>query len=102
MTTDAFSEPVAFPEPTMAASSRREVFLRYLDYFRSRLVDKLTGLPASELSHSRLPSGWTPVELIKHLQHVEIGSPTERRRMGTALLQTAPLSSRAPRRTERS
>ncbi len=72
MTTDAFREPVAFPSPTVPASSRREVFLRYLDYFRSRLVDKLTGLPASELRRSRLPSGWTPIELIKHLQHVEM------------------------------
>jgi uncharacterized damage-inducible protein DinB len=72
MTTDAFSEPVAFPSPTMPASSRREVFLRYLEYFRSRLVAKLTELPASELRRSRLPSGWTPIELIKHLQHVEM------------------------------
>jgi uncharacterized damage-inducible protein DinB len=72
MTTDAFSERVAFPEPTTPANSRLEVFLRYLDYFRSRLVDKLTGLPTSELRHSRLPSGWTPIELIKHLQHVEM------------------------------
>jgi hypothetical protein len=72
VTTEAFSEPVAFPSPTIPASSRRDVFLRYLDYFRSRLVDKLTGLTASELRHSRLPSGWTPLELIKHLQHVEM------------------------------
>jgi uncharacterized damage-inducible protein DinB len=72
MTVDAFSQPVAFPEPTVPASSRREVFLRYLEYFRSRLVTKLAELPASELRHSRLPSGWTPLELLKHLQHVEM------------------------------
>jgi len=72
MTADIFSEPVAFPEPTVPASSRSEVFLRYLEYFRSRLVRKLAGLPASELTGSRLPSGWTPIELIKHLQYVEM------------------------------
>ena len=72
MPADDFSEPVAFPEPTIPASSRREVFLRYLAYFRSRLVTKLIELPMSELRRSRLPSGWTPLELIKHLQHVEM------------------------------
>ena len=69
--TDRFAEPVAFPSPTSPAGSRTEVFLGYLGYFRSRLVTKLTELPASELRHSRLPSGWTPIELLKHLRHVE-------------------------------
>jgi uncharacterized damage-inducible protein DinB len=64
------SEP--FPEPTTPASSRTEVFLRYLDYFRARLADKLGALPAAELTRSRLPSGWTPLELAKHLRYVEL------------------------------
>jgi uncharacterized damage-inducible protein DinB len=72
MTVDAFAEDVAFPSPATPASSRREVFLRYLTYFRSRLVTKLAELPAGELRHSRLPSGWTPLQLLKHLQHVEM------------------------------
>jgi Protein of unknown function (DUF664) len=59
---------VPFPEPTTPAGSRAEVFVRYLDYFRSRLAAKLAGLPAGELRTSRLPSGWTPVELLKHTQ----------------------------------
>jgi len=61
-----------FPEPTTAVPSRAEVFLGYLDYFRSRLVAKLEGLPGSELRRSRLPSGWAPIELIKHLAYVEL------------------------------
>ena len=61
-----------FPEPTTPAASRSEVFLRYLDYFRSRLVSKLQTLPAAELRRSRLPSGWTPLELAKHLRYVEL------------------------------
>ena len=60
-----------FPEPTTPAASRAEVFLRYLDYFRSRLVSKLQTLPDDELRRSRLPSGWTPLELAKHLRYVE-------------------------------
>ncbi len=62
---------VPFPEPATPAASRTEVFLRYLDYFRSRLAAKLDGMPAAELRSSRLPSGWTPLELLKHLRHVE-------------------------------
>ena len=63
---------VPFPEPTTPASSRADVFLTYLDYFRFRLVDKLGGLPDSELRGSRLPSGWAPIELLKHLTYVEL------------------------------
>jgi uncharacterized damage-inducible protein DinB len=72
MTADAFTEPVAFPDPRAPAASGTEVFLRYLAYYRSRLVAKLAELPAGELTRSRLPSGWTPIELLKHLQHVEM------------------------------
>jgi uncharacterized damage-inducible protein DinB len=61
-----------FPEPTDPASSRAEVFLRYLDFFRDRLADKVTGLPAEEVRRSRVPSGWTPIELLKHLRYVEL------------------------------
>jgi uncharacterized damage-inducible protein DinB len=61
-----------FPEPTTPVHSRAEVFLGYLDYFRSRLVSKLTALPGSELRSSRLPSGWAPIELLKHLAYVEL------------------------------
>jgi uncharacterized damage-inducible protein DinB len=63
---------VPFPEPTAAASSRAEVLLRYLDFFRDRLAAKLAGLPAEELRRSRLPSGWTPIELLRHLTFVEM------------------------------
>jgi uncharacterized damage-inducible protein DinB len=63
---------VPFPEPTAAAASRAEVFLTYLDYFRSTLVAKVEGLPDGEARQSRLPSGWTPAELLKHCQFVEM------------------------------
>jgi hypothetical protein len=62
---------VPFPEPTAPAASRTEVFLRYLAFFRAGLAGKLRGLPAAELRASRLPSGWTPLELLRHLTFVE-------------------------------
>ena len=63
---------VPFPEPTAPAGSRAEVFGRYLDYFRDRLAAKLRGLPEQELRRSRLQSGWTPLELLRHLTFVEM------------------------------
>ena len=62
---------VAFPEPTDPRASRTEVFLGYLDYFRERVVAKLEQLPPDDATRSRLASGWTPLELGVHLQHVE-------------------------------
>jgi uncharacterized damage-inducible protein DinB len=54
-----------------AVPTRAEVFLGYLDYFRDRLVSTLDALPSGELRRSRLPSGWTPIELLKHLTYME-------------------------------
>src|ERR1700753_3850740 len=62
---------VPFPEPTVPAGSEAEVFTRYLAYFRDRVAAKLRALPAGELRRSRLPSGWTPLELLGHLTYVE-------------------------------
>lgn len=61
-----------FPEPTRSTASRAEVFVDYLDYFRSRVIDKINGLAPHELRQSRLPSGWTPLELVQHLTFVEL------------------------------
>ena len=61
-----------FPEPAAEVPSRAGVLLGYLDYFRSRLVSKLAALPAAELRVSRLPSGWTPMELLRHLAFTEL------------------------------
>lgn len=58
---------VPFPEPTAPAASRTEVFLRYLGYFRDQLAARLRDLPDSELRRSIVPSGWTPLELLRHL-----------------------------------
>ena len=46
--------------------------MEYLDFFRSRLVGKIGALPAGELRRSRVPSGWTPAELLNHCAHVEL------------------------------
>lgn len=63
---------VPFPEPTALVSSRAEIFLNYLDYFRSGVLAKIDGLSEEQLRQSVLPSGWSPIELVKHLCCVEM------------------------------
>ena len=60
-----------FPEPTQPASSSTEVLVRYLDYFRDQVAHRVEGLSEEDQRTSRLPSSWTPVQLLKHLTHVE-------------------------------
>ncbi|WP_432944076.1 DinB family protein [Kribbella sp. CA-253562] len=48
-----------------------ELPLAWLDYYRDTVERKLTGLSDEELRTSRLPSGWSPLELLKHLVFME-------------------------------
>jgi hypothetical protein len=89
---------VPFPSPTDPAASRREVFTRYLAFFRDRLAAKTRSLPAGELRRSRLPSGWTPLELVKHLTYVTTGGTSGPTRPWTACWPSWTLGRRsAPR-----
>ena len=60
-----------FPEPTNLRDDRREVLLQYLDFYRWTVREKVTGLDDAALRTSPLASGWTPIELVKHLVNVE-------------------------------
>lgn len=60
-----------FPEPTAALGDEAAVLLAYLDHFRGVVLEAVRGLPEAERRTSRLASGWTPAELVVHLQHVE-------------------------------
>jgi hypothetical protein len=63
---------IPFPEPTRPAADRTEVLVRYLDYYRAVLLSKVDGLTEEQLRSSVLPSGWSPLELVKHLTYVEL------------------------------
>ncbi len=56
----------------MPIASRAEVFVRYLDFYRSVVMGKVERLSDRDLRSSRLPSGWTPLELVRHLTFVEM------------------------------
>jgi uncharacterized damage-inducible protein DinB len=43
----------------------------YLDFYRSTLAEKCRSLPVAELRVARVPSGWTPLELLDHVAHME-------------------------------
>jgi hypothetical protein len=60
------------PEPPQSLADPAELLAAYLDYFRSAVLRKLEGLSDEQLRTSALPSGWTPLELLKHLAWVEL------------------------------
>jgi hypothetical protein len=43
----------------------------YLDFYRDTCIEKCRWLSPQELRASRLPSGWTPLELLQHLALME-------------------------------
>lgn len=56
----------------MTLSDPGELLAGYLDYYRDALLRKLDGLSDQEMRNSRLPSGWVPLGLLKHLAYVEL------------------------------
>ncbi|MFJ8623780.1 DinB family protein [Kitasatospora sp. NPDC093550] len=61
----------SLPEPGQQISDPGTLLLEYLDHYRSVIGAKIAGLSDAELRTSRLPSGWTLLELLKHLVHME-------------------------------
>jgi len=59
------------PSPATATSDPAQAFVAYLDYFRDAARRKVADLDDRALRESRLPSGWSPIELISHLVHME-------------------------------
>lgn len=74
-----------FPNPSTEVGDRSQVLLGYLDFYRATVAEKVGGLGDHNLRRSVLPSGWTPLELVKHLVYMErrwlvwgfLGEPVE-------------------------
>jgi hypothetical protein len=58
-------------EPSHDLAAGAERWSAYLDYFRTSIAAAVAALPEAELRTTRLPSGWTPIELLSHLLHME-------------------------------
>jgi uncharacterized damage-inducible protein DinB len=59
------------PEPGPQLSRPGDLLPAYLDFYRSEVLRKLDGLSEDDLRGTRLPSGWSPLELLGHLVHME-------------------------------
>jgi hypothetical protein len=57
--------------PALELTDPKELLLGYLDFYRSVIARKVDGLTEEQLRSSRVPSGWTPLELLNHLVHME-------------------------------
>jgi uncharacterized damage-inducible protein DinB len=60
-----------FPEPRGGVTDPAALFARYLDYYRETVLRKALSLSEELQRTSRLPSGWTPLEMLSHLAHME-------------------------------
>ena len=58
-------------EPPRSLEDPRDILLQQLTYYRATLLAKLNGLSPDRLTGSILPSGWSPLGLLKHLVFVE-------------------------------
>jgi uncharacterized damage-inducible protein DinB len=62
---------VTLIEPPVRLADPAELLAGFLDGARDGVLRKLDGVPEAELRRSRLPSGWTALELLKHLTYME-------------------------------
>lgn len=63
--------PLSDREPRLDSADTPVLFAAYLDYYRQAVDRKVRGLSDVDLRTSRLPSGWSPLELLIHLVHME-------------------------------
>jgi uncharacterized damage-inducible protein DinB len=58
-------------EPPRSVGDPKDILLQQLNYYRATVLAKLDGLSPDRLTNSIVPSGWTPLGLLRHLAFVE-------------------------------
>ena len=58
-------------EPAKTGSAGAARWSDYLDWVRGELVRGVLGLTEDQQRTARVPSGWTPLELLNHVLHME-------------------------------
>lgn len=58
-------------EPSKSGPAGAERWADYLDWARGEIVHGVVGLTPEEQRTSRVPSGWTAIELLSHVLHME-------------------------------
>ncbi|OXM49767.1 hypothetical protein CFP71_29560 [Amycolatopsis thailandensis] len=55
------------PEPPPGLTDTRALLVGYLDHNAAAILRKLGGLSEADVRRSTVPSGWTPLGMVKHL-----------------------------------
>ncbi|GAB4083519.1 DinB family protein [Myceligenerans cantabricum] len=63
--------PLSDVEPRVDSPDTVVQLMEYLDYYRGTVERKLRGLRPERLHERPLSSGWSPLELLVHLVHME-------------------------------
>ena len=58
-------------EPPKDGPAGAERWADYLDWVREELISGVLSLPYAEQRRTRVASGWTPIELLSHVLHME-------------------------------
>lgn len=58
-------------DPPATTRDLRSLLVGYLDWYRDRLLHKVSGLSDAQMTTPVEPLGWSPLGLIKHLSMVE-------------------------------
>ncbi|KRF04729.1 Mini-circle protein [Nocardioides sp. Soil777] len=58
-------------EPSRSALGGAQRWADYLDWIRAEMVSAVLALAYDDQRTSRVPSGWTPLELLHHVLHME-------------------------------
>ena len=58
-------------EPPKSGAAGAERWIGYLDWLRSDLAAAVLALSEADQRTPRVPSGWTPLELLSHVLHME-------------------------------
>jgi uncharacterized damage-inducible protein DinB len=62
---------VAREEPDFGDDDPAALFAAYLRWYRETAIEKVAALPVAEQRTSRMPTGWTPLEMLRHLAYME-------------------------------
>lgn len=73
-------------EPGKIAPAGAERWADYLEWLREDIIEAVLSLSPAEQRETRVPSGWSPLELLNHLLHMEqrwfvwgfLGEPVDR------------------------
>ncbi len=49
----------------------RQLWPAYLDFYRDQIIERVLSLEPDQRRVARVPSGWTPIELLSHVLHME-------------------------------